>query len=95
MKTHKSNHHEPIIPANAYSIMANREAQTDHTHGQSHADRIHNRMVDGPLSWRDVDGLLLHDAVLPSSEDLICGMVDKENEPKAQERVGIRVLIAD
>jgi hypothetical protein len=93
MNTHKSNHHESIIPANAYSMMANREAQTDHTHSQSHADRIYDRMVDGPLGWRHVDGLLLHNTVLPSSEYLVSGRVDKENKPKAQERVGIDVRL--
>jgi hypothetical protein len=53
INTHNSNHHELIIPANAYSITANREAQTDHLHG---AGRIYDRIDDGILSWRDVDG---------------------------------------
>lgn len=67
MNTNKPNHHEPIIPSNAYSKVANREAQTDNAHSDSHADRVQDNMVDGPSSWRDVDGLLLHDAVLSNS----------------------------
>jgi hypothetical protein len=67
MNTNKSNHHEPIIPSNAYSEVANREAQTDNAHSDSHADRIQDDMVDSPSSRRDVDGLLLHDSVLSSN----------------------------
>jgi hypothetical protein len=95
MNTDKSDHHEPIIPSVAYSIVTNREAQTDHTHGHSHTDRIYDRMVDGPLSWRDVDSLLLHGVVLPSNSDLMSGRENKEKESKARKRVGIRISIAD